>query len=89
MLTERRELSRGQMEIVDTEMLTPQNHLLRKFDEAIDFGKLYDMVGELYSEDNEQPSIDPVVLFKTVSYNFRHRFTAERWIKSSTGYLRR
>ena len=31
-------------EIVDTESLVPANHLLRKIDAAVDFGKIYDMV---------------------------------------------
>ena len=106
-------------EIVDTESLVPANHLLRKIDAAVDFGKIYDMVEPLYCADNGRPSVDPVVLFKmvliqhlygltslrrtaeevslnvayrwflgyrlqeetphfsTISYNFRHRFTAE------------
>ena len=35
-------------EIVDTESLVPTNHLLRKIDAAVDFGKIYDMVEPLY-----------------------------------------
>ena len=34
-------------EIVDTESLVPTNHLLRKIDAAVDFGKIYDMVEPL------------------------------------------
>ena len=112
-------MERGVFEIVDTESLVPANHLLRKIDAAVDFGKIYDMVEPLYCADNGRPSVDPVVLFKmvliqhlygltslrrtaeevslnvayrwflgyrlqeetphfsTISYNFRHRFTAE------------
>ena len=39
-------------EIVDTESLVPANHLLRKIDAAVDFGKIYDMVEPLYCADN-------------------------------------
>ena len=53
-------------EIVDTESLVPANHLLRKIDAAVDFGKIYDMVEPLYCADNGRPSVDPVVLFKMV-----------------------
>lgn len=137
-MLERGKLDRGVVEIVDTEMLVPQDHLLRKIDAAVDFNRVYEMVEPLYCEDNGRPSIDPVVLFKmvliqhlygltslrrtaeevrlnvgyrwflgytlqeetphfsTVSYNFRHRFTAKTvdaifaWILSEAaeaGYL--
>ena len=118
-MLERGKMERGIFEIVDTESLVPEGHLLRKIDEAVDFNKIYDMVEPLYCADNGRPSVDPVVLFKmvliqhlyglgslrrtaeevsfnvayrwflgyrlqedtphfsTVSYNFRHRFTAE------------
>ena len=52
--------------MVDTEMLVPPEHLLRKIDAAVDFNRLYEMVEPLYSEDNGRPSVDPVVLFKMV-----------------------
>lgn len=52
--------------MVDTEMLVPPEHLLRKIDAAVDFNQLYEMVEPLYSEDNGRPSVDPVVLFKMV-----------------------
>lgn len=38
-------------EIVDTESLVPANHLLRKIDAAVDFGKIYNMVEPLYCAD--------------------------------------
>lgn len=59
-------MDRGVMELVDTEMLVPAEHLLRKIDAAMDFNRLYEMVEPLYSEDNGRPSVDPVVLFKMV-----------------------
>ena len=65
-MLERGKLDRGVVEIVDTEMLVPQKHLLRKIDAAVDFSRIYEMVEPLYSEDNGRPSVDPVVLFKMV-----------------------
>ena len=53
-------------EIVAIDSLVPRDHLLRKIDQAVDFNRLYEMVGPLYCEDNGRPSIDPVVLFKMV-----------------------
>ncbi|MBQ7119879.1 MAG: transposase, partial [Oscillospiraceae bacterium] len=40
--------------------------MLRQISEAVDFTKIYEIVEELYCEDNGRPSIDPVVLFKMV-----------------------
>ena len=59
-------MERGIFEIVDTESLVPEGHLLRKIDEAVDFNKIYDIVEPLYCADNGRPSVDPVVLFKMV-----------------------
>ena len=59
-------MDRDTIEIVGIESLVPEGHLLRKIDAAVDFNVLYDMVEELYSEDNGRPSVDPVVLFKMV-----------------------
>ncbi len=65
-MLERGKMERGVVELVDTESLVPQEHLLRKIDAAVDFNRLYDMVESLYCEDNGRPSVDPVVLFKMV-----------------------
>ena len=43
-MLERGKLDRGVMEIVDTESLVSEAHLLRKIDEAVDFNQLYKMV---------------------------------------------
>lgn len=57
---------RQAVEMLCTDMLVPQDHLLRKIDAAVDFERIYEIVGELYSKDNGRPSVDPVVLFKLV-----------------------
>lgn len=46
--------------------LIPEDHLLRKIDSVIDFTKIYDIVSDLYCENNGRPGIDPIVLFKMV-----------------------
>ena len=51
---------------VNTEMLVPQDHLLRMINSAVDFSKIYEIVENLYSAENGRPSIDPVVLIKMV-----------------------
>ena len=46
-MLERGKMDRGVIELVDTESLVPQGHLLRKVDAAVDFGKLYDIVARM------------------------------------------
>ena len=65
-MLERGKMDRDAIEIVAIESLVPEEHLLRKVDDAVNFDRLYEMVEDLYSEDNGRPSIDPVVLFKMV-----------------------
>ena len=65
-MLERGKMDRDAIEIVAIESLVPEEHLLRKVDAAVNFDRLYEMVEDLYSEDNGRPSIDPVVLFKMV-----------------------
>jgi len=65
-MLQRGKVSRGVLEIVDTESLVPQNHLLRKIDAAVNWERIYELVEPLYSEDNGRPSVDPVVLVKMV-----------------------
>ena len=57
---------RQTIEMLCTDMLVPKEHLLRKIDAAVDFTHVYDLVEDLYCEDNGRPSCDPVVLFKLV-----------------------
>jgi hypothetical protein len=45
---ERKEWNQGEIIYIDD--LVPNDHLLRKIDEAVDFSKIYDIVGKLYSE---------------------------------------
>lgn len=53
-----------QIEMVSLDQLVPEDHLLRKIDEHIDFSFIYDLVEDKYSQDNGRPSIDPVTLIK-------------------------
>ena len=52
--------------MVDVDMLVPEDHLLRKIDQVIDFDRIYEFVGQYYCQDNGRPAVDPVVLFKMV-----------------------
>lgn len=59
-MLERGKMERDVIEIVGIDSLVPKEHLLRQIDDAVDFNKLYEIVEELYCEDNGRPSIDPV-----------------------------
>lgn len=65
-MPERGKMDHGAVEIVDMESFVPKGHLLSKIEAAVDFNRSYGMVEPLYSEDNDRPGIDPVVLFKMV-----------------------
>ena len=57
---------RQAIEMLCVDMLVPKDHLLRKIDAAVDFTHIYELVENLYCEDNGRPSCDQVVLFKLV-----------------------
>ena len=65
-MLKREQEQRQAIEMLCVGMLVPKEHLLRKIDAAVDFTHIYDLVEDLYCEDNGRPSCDPVVLFKLV-----------------------
>ena len=65
MLSENR-VERNQMEFFCIDSFVPEDHLLRKIEEAVDFSKIYEIVRARYCHNNGRPSVDPVVLFKIV-----------------------
>jgi transposase len=64
MLSKRTDNNRNQLEMVALDQLVPEDHLVRKIEQAIDFDFIYDLVKDTYCLDNGRPSIDPVVLIK-------------------------
>lgn len=59
------------------EELVPQDHIVRKLEECIDFTFIYPRVKHLYSEVG-RPSIDPVILFKMVFINIIFGYNSMR-----------
>ena len=57
--------------------LVPRDHLLRQIYEAIDFSFVYPLARPYYSYTG-QPSIDPIVLFKTLLVGYLYGVTSER-----------
>src|SRR5690606_42014827 len=54
---------RNQIQMVDVDMLVPEEHLLRKVDRVFNFDRIYGFVEQYYCPDNGRPAVDPVVLF--------------------------
>ncbi|MEC1495499.1 IS5/IS1182 family transposase, partial [Bacillus licheniformis] len=61
MLTKHSKDQREQLEVVALSELVPEDHLVRKMEEAIDFSFIYQKVAPLYASQG-RPSIDRVVL---------------------------
>ena len=57
---------RYQIEMCCIDELVPKDHLLRKIEKAVNFGKIYELTDELYCGTNGRPNVDSVVLFKMV-----------------------
>ncbi|MEC1237327.1 transposase, partial [Bacillus paralicheniformis] len=78
MLSKHSKDQREQLEVFALSELVPEDHLVRKIEEAMDFSFIYEKVAPL-SSSKGRPSIDPVVLIKMVliQYVFGHRSMRE------------
>ena len=56
--------NREQIGFTSLEDLVPEDPLVRKLENAIDWSFIYEMVEGRYCEDNGRPSLDPVILIK-------------------------
>lgn len=63
------------------DQLVPQNHLLRQIATAVDFSFVYPLAKSHYSHTG-QPSIDPVVIFKSMLIGYLYGITSERRLMS-------
>ncbi len=68
-------------EFVSIEELVPQDHLLRKIDQHIDFSFIYERVKDHYCPDNGRPALDPVVLFKMLFIGYLYGIRSERQLE--------
>ena len=65
------------MQIVDVEMMIPQNHLLRKIDRMVEFEFIYELLAPYYPS-NGRPSVDPVSMFKMLLVGYLYGIKSER-----------
>jgi transposase len=71
----------SQLELVDIELLVPENHLLRLINKHVDFSFIIEKVRPFYSETKGRPSLDPVVLFKMMLIGYLYGIRSERQLE--------
>jgi transposase len=71
----------GKMDLVRIEEMVPQDHLLRRVEDLIDFSFIYDEVRHLYCQNNGRPSTDPVVVIKYALLGYLYGIESERQIE--------
>ncbi len=64
-------------EIVLLDELVPQDHLLRKIDEAVDFSFIHNLCKPLYCENNGRPAIEPELLFRMLLLGYLYGIKSE------------
>ena len=64
--------------------LVPQDHLLRRISAAVDFSSVRRLCRPFYSHTG-QPSVDPVVIFKTLLLGYLYGITSERRLMREIG----
>jgi transposase len=72
------EAQQQELEWVSIDALVPEQHLLRKIEQGVDFSFIRDRVKHLYCEDNGRPALDPVVLFKLLLLGYLYGVRSER-----------
>lgn len=63
-------LDRNQVQMICIDDIVPQDHLLRKIENIIDFRFIYKLTKEYYCQDNGRRCLDTVILFKIMLLNF-------------------
>jgi transposase len=71
----------NQLEIVDIELLVPENHLLRVIDKHVDFSFVLEKVRPYYSETKGRPALNPIVLFKMMLIGYLYGIRSERQLE--------
>lgn len=66
------------MELVILDELVPQDHLLRKIDNTIDFSFINEICAPYYCENNGRPAIEPETLFRMLFIGYLYGIRSER-----------
>ena len=76
-MTNRDNLKKSNFILYTLDELVPQDHMVRKLENAIDWSFIYPLVEPLYSSIG-RPSVDPVVLFKMIFINYVFGYNSMR-----------
>ena len=74
------------MEIVILEQLVPQDHFLRKVENAVDFSFINKLCAPLYCADNGRPAIEPEVLFRMLLVGYLYGIKSEKRLEEEINY---
>lgn len=77
-MLEEQKSQQAEMELVMINDLVPQDHILRKIKEHIDFSFINEMCREYYCLDNGRPAIEPVIIFKMLFIGYLFGIRSER-----------
>ena len=72
-----RKESQLQLALIDAESFVPENHLLKKINQQVDFKFIYDKAAPYYSKIG-RPSIDPVCMIKMLIVGYLYGVKSER-----------
>ncbi len=67
-------------EFVCIDNMVPQDHILRKIDQHIDFTFIDGLVKDLYCPDNGRPAVDPKILFKMLFLGYLFGIRSEKQV---------
>jgi len=76
----RKEDTQGKLEFIDIDALVPENYILRKIQEKLDFSFIYTKMEKYYSPVGRK-SIDPVILFKMLLIGYLFNIDSERQLE--------
>ena len=85
MLRGRRERQQ-QMDLVILEQMIPEEHLLRKIDQVVDFSFIHELCTPLYCSDNGRPAIEPEVLFRMLLVGYLYGIKSEARLEEEINY---
>ena len=85
MLRQQRE-KQQKMNVVIMEQMVPEDHFLRKVDQAVDFSFIYDLCAPLYCADNGRPAIDPEILFRMLLVGYLYGIKSEARLEEEINY---
>ena len=77
MLREKAKAKQSEYEVVMLEELVPEDHLLRKIEQAVDFSFIHDLCKDLYCPDNGRPAIEPELLFRMLFIGYLYGIKSE------------